>query len=407
MNCLKTETFIQRAGSLHNNFYDYSKSVYTRGKEKICIICPAHGEFYQISANHLMGQGCPTCGQDKKKVTKEEFITRSMSIHKNKYTYDNISYVNTETKVSITCLVHGNFYQKPEDHMSGYGCKLCGEVAIANSKKKSHDEYIRQCSKVHKNKYDYSKTVYKGVNSKICIICPIHGDFYQSAGTHILGMGCPTCGFISMTKKITLSQSEFIERSLIIHDNKYDYSKVQYVNNRTKVCIICPKHGEFHQIPGSHLNGIGCRYCSSSHGERSVSKWLKNNGVEFKSPYSFPDLMGRCKKLTFDFFIPSNGSLIEYDGEHHFMPIKFWGSASMEQAISDFETVKYYDSLKNQYCAEKGIPLLRISYKELKKVDQVLDEKFPIINQYYGTNKVLKGVTEMIKPPNLNLYPIS
>jgi hypothetical protein len=102
-------------------------------------------------------------------------------------------------------------------------------------------------------KYDYSKVKFEHVNKHVCIICPEHGEFWQKPGIHLRGYGCPICGG---SKRLT--NEEFIEKARLVHEDKYDYSKVNYINTSTKVCIICPEHGEFWQTPNSHLFGAGC-----------------------------------------------------------------------------------------------------------------------------------------------------
>ena len=120
-------------------------------------------------------------------------------------------------------------------------------------------KFIEKAREIHGDKYDYSKIEYKGAHTKICIICPKHGEFWQTPTNHTHKTkphGCPKC-----KGGIKSSCEEFIEKAKKIHGNKYDYSKVEYINNHTKVCIICPKHGEFWQIPNSHLSGKGCKFC--------------------------------------------------------------------------------------------------------------------------------------------------
>jgi rubrerythrin len=121
------------------------------------------------------------------------------------------------------------------------------------------DDFIRSARKVHGDKYDYSKVVYKNNKTDVCIICPIHGEFYQTPNSHLKGRGCPICGG---TKKST--KEDFIIKAKQVHGDKYDYSKVVYVNNQIKVCIICPIHGEFYQTPKNHLSGQGCPKCSGN-----------------------------------------------------------------------------------------------------------------------------------------------
>ena len=120
------------------------------------------------------------------------------------------------------------------------------------------DVFVEKAKRVHGDKYDYSKVEQINNKTKICIVCPIHGEFWQTPNSHLRGCGCAKCGSENVWKKrnkITLC--EFIKRSQKTHNNKYDYSKVFFNNTEDKVCIICPEHGEFFQTPHSHLQGHG------------------------------------------------------------------------------------------------------------------------------------------------------
>lgn len=118
-----------------------------------------------------------------------------------------------------------------------------------------------QFIKSHGYKYDYTKVIYNGGTSKVKIICKKHGEFEQNTASHIFGRGCPKCGFeVSSTKRLSNTEI-FIDRSKKIHNNKYNYNKVNYVNNSTNVIITCNVHGDFKQLPNSHLLGRGCHKC--------------------------------------------------------------------------------------------------------------------------------------------------
>jgi hypothetical protein len=125
------------------------------------------------------------------------------------------------------------------------------------SKKLTTTDFIIRARTTHGNKYDYSKSNYTSKDEKLIIICPEHGEFLQSPNNHWKGKGCPSCG---KNKKLTIF--EFIERSALLHNNHYDYSRVVFDNARSKITIICPEHGEFIQTVEKHLAGQGCRECA-------------------------------------------------------------------------------------------------------------------------------------------------
>ena len=184
-------------------------------------------------------------------LTTEEFINKAKKIHGDKFDYSKVNYVNNSTKVCIICPKHGEFWQTPASHLRKRGCNLCS--------KPIHDtkSFIEEAKKVHGDKYDYSKVNYVDGHTKVCIICPKHGEFWQTPNNHVRNRNCPKCGQISTHDKQALTTKQFIEKAVKAHGDKYDYSKVNYVNNHTEVCIICPKHGEFWQKPMKHLSGHG------------------------------------------------------------------------------------------------------------------------------------------------------
>jgi hypothetical protein len=192
MKKLTTEKFIEKARKVHGNKYDYSKVEYKNAHTKVCIICPIHGEFWQIPNDHLNGSGCPKCKINKiisiKKMDEKKFIEKSKKIHGDKYDYSKVEYINSKTKVCIICPIHGEFWQKPNNHLRGQGCLKCGcKVYDTNT-------FISEACKIHGDKYDYSKVEYKGATTKVCIICPEHGEFWQKPNYHINNKsGCPSC----------------------------------------------------------------------------------------------------------------------------------------------------------------------------------------------------------------------
>lgn len=122
------DSFIDSANKVHNFKYDYSKVEFTSARDKVSIICKKHGEFKQVVDNHMRGQGCPSCGTLAITMPQDEFVKLAKSKHEDKYNYENVHYVNSYTKVSITCPIHGEFKQNPDTHLRGCGCPKCGRV---------------------------------------------------------------------------------------------------------------------------------------------------------------------------------------------------------------------------------------------------------------------------------------
>ena len=151
--------------------------------------------------------------------------------------------------------------------------------------KLTKEEFIKRVQKVHGDRYDYSKMEYVGYKLKVCIICPKHGDFWQSPGKHLSGQGCEKCFRETIAKKYSMGRDKFIEKANTIHNGFYDYSKVNYVNIHKKVTINCPIHGVFTQEPGSHLAGHGCPICADVENGKRKQKWTHKNCIEEARKY--------------------------------------------------------------------------------------------------------------------------
>ncbi len=132
------------------------------------------------------------------------------------------------------------------------------------------EEFITRAKKIHGGFYDYSKVEYNGAQGKIIITCVVHGDFCQTAYSHLQGRGCPEC---SGLKRYTTR--EFINKARNIHKNLYLYDKVVYINNKTPIIITCPTHGDFGQTPHNHLQGRGCPDCANAETSRRQLKTTK------------------------------------------------------------------------------------------------------------------------------------
>jgi len=262
--------FIQEVIKIHGDKYDYSKVNYINANTKIIIICKEHGEFEEKPCSHLIGHGCIKCGiimrSNKHRKTLEEFIEKAKLVHGDKYDYSNVEYKSTDIKVIITCKIHGNFEQTPNRHLVGQGCYKCGIILSSNKNRKTLEEFINKATLVHGNKYDYSKVEYKSRKTKVIIICKEHGDFQQEPHCHLIGQGCINCSRINSAEKRTKTLEEFIEKAKLVHGDKYDYSNVEYINTDTKVIITCKIHGDFKQVPNSHLAGRCCFKCSHING---------------------------------------------------------------------------------------------------------------------------------------------
>ena len=194
---LTQKEVVKRFIKVHGERYNYTKFNYEGLNTKGIVMCSLHGEFEQYPGNHMKGHGCSKCVGNHK-VSKKQFIKESNLIHFEFYSYSNIVYKGKTEKIKIICPIHGEFTQKPAEHLSGCGCQKCGNKnkvinRTGKFKRKTIKEVLQKFVEVHGNKYDYSLVEYKNMNTKVTIICKEHEEFEQRPDAHIYGQGCPKC----------------------------------------------------------------------------------------------------------------------------------------------------------------------------------------------------------------------
>jgi hypothetical protein len=336
--CTQSE-FIEKARSVHGDLYDYSRTVYLGSKSKVEILCKEHGPFLQTPKAHMQGQGCPECRLSKlgRSLSLDEFKQRVSDIHGGIYAIINASYVNASSVIEVACPTHGTIKILANSLLRGSGCRQC-----AMEKKKGvvtdTASFIEQANRIHRGRYEYPKVDYRGTKHKVIITCLVHGDFHQTAETHLQGRGCPICAserkalnrvddqtvfsesravhgdkyqYIGTIKKDgkryvryicpfhgevkqevrnhrigmacpkcasrDKTTEQFIEEVQVIHGNDYDYSQVEYSMSTSPVTIICRTHGAFMQTPNAHLHGCGCARC----GKEQMADKLRKSPEEF------------------------------------------------------------------------------------------------------------------------------
>jgi hypothetical protein len=337
-----------------------------------------------------------------KKKTTEDFINDAKSVHGDRYDYSLVEYINNNTKVKIICSEHGVFEQTPIKHINGKNkCPNCAKIIVHNKQRKGVVNFINDAKSIHGDIYDYSLVEYVNNRTKVKIICPEHGVFEQTVNNHLAGKGCKYCGgtskfdktlfiikanqvhgnkydyslveYVNNNTKVKIicpehgifevtpnnhtskkynckkcsidvyDTNSFIIKANEIHKNKYDYSLVEYKNNNTKVKIICPEHGVFEQVPLSHLIGYNCKKCSNN-GYSNQEKEIAEyiKSLGIKIEENNISILNG-KEL--DIYIPSHNLAIEYNG-------LYWHS---EQFIDD-----NYHLNKTELCESKGIKLIHI-----------------------------------------------
>lgn len=224
-------------------------------------------------------------------------------------------------------------------------------------KKFTQEEFIEKSSKIHNNKYDYSKSHYIDSRHKVCIVCPEHGEFWQYATNHLQGHGCPVC---SKGGPNINSLEWFISRATSVHNGKYTYDKVVYQGTSKKIIITCPVHGDFVQEANSHLQGHGCPLCSYSKGEELICRILNSCGIEYTRQFKIDisQSINPSGQAYIDFYIPSKNVAIEYNGKQHYTPIEHFGG-KLELCRQQAR-----DQYVQEYCKDNGINLVVFKFND-------------------------------------------
>ena len=251
--------FIAQAQAVHGDLYDYSQVEYKSANTKVLIIDPEYGEFEITPSNHLAGKG-HTLRSKRPKYTTESFIDAAKKIHNNLYMYDKTDYSDSRTKVCVTDRDFGDFWVTPNNHLRGKGHPERGRERAAKASRKrgvSKSAFLARSRLKHNNLYDYSLMDYKNTSKKIKIIDPIYGVFEQTPKKHMTGQGHPMRARQKTCDSLRSNRDEFVKKAKLVHGDFYDYSMVEYKNNKTPVTIIDPEFGEFKQAPSTHLSGSG------------------------------------------------------------------------------------------------------------------------------------------------------
>ena len=258
-------------------------------------------------------------------------------------------YVNSSTKITFRCK-HGHTYkQYPCDHLRGHGCKYCADDAMRYIRRKTPEQYIKECKEKH---VDLPIEDYKTKKIKIKFKCKKGHIYKQLPGNHLRGDGCKYCyhekSAINLKKESNIYKEE-------CKDKRIDLPIDTYVNNKTKIKHKCSKGHVYTQTPGDHLQGYGCPVCNESHGEKFIRNYLDNNNIKYEPQKRFKELKDKTY-LSYDFYLPDYNMLIEYQGIQHYKEKEFFGGKKQ------FEKQQYHDNLKRKYAKNNGYKLLELKY---------------------------------------------
>ena len=352
------------------------------------------------------------------KERQADFIRRAKEVHPNEnIDYSEVIYINNRTPVKLidhdlddNGNEYGEFWQTPSNHLKGQSHPLKKHKKISTPQRLTREDFITRAKAIHKNEnLDYSEVNYINMHTKVKIIShnikpdgSEYGEFWQEPIVHLKGCTHPEIGKIKQIKARTLSQEEVIKRCKKVHEKaNYDYSQVNYINNRTKIKIICNacnskgiKHGAFEISPDNFMAGKGCPRCGNnlSIAEDEIIEYIKGLLPSTKIIHNDRTIL-EGKEL--DIYLPEKRIAIEYNG------LK-WHS-------EEYGKDRYYHLNKTLECEKKGVNLIHIFEDEyilhkeivLSKISHILgcDIYKPKV---YGRNVNVQLITNKVAKEFLN-----
>ncbi len=298
----------------------------------------------------------------------ERFVEQARAKHGDRFDYSTSQWLGFVKPISLVCRKHGPCMTTPKAHLANPsgGCAKCRQQLLHCALSLGTEEFIRRAREVHGDRYDYHLVQYKDTSDPVVIVCREHGPFRMKPCRHLSGRGCKKCAFHRIGHERQLPFWDFVERVMEVHGvNRYQYELKDFVNMHSKISIECPKHGKFLQTVASHLRGSGCPRCVQSAGEQRLRETLQMLDVEFVEQAKFPDCRDRYP-LRFDFFVPDQRLLIEFDGRQHYENSELWGGE--EELV---ETQRR-DAIKNRFAERKGYRLLRIPFYDYDNIEDIL-----------------------------------
>ena len=359
LNCVKLNN------SNYNNIEILSE--YKTFKGKIHCLCKIDGhEWYPTAQGLMNGSGCPKCGGTLR-LTHEDFIERFNQSEKSDEIEIISKYKTQHEKIKCRCKVDNHeWYALPQNLLRGHGCPKCSAKDASVRNTKLHEQFIEEMKNIHP---DY--IILDEYTSGICTLrykCTVCGDIRKSTASSLLrGDMCKTC--LSISKRKTTE-----EYKKKLKDKNPNVELIsEYNGSNRKIRVKCIKHGcEWDVSPSNALKTTGCHMCNDTLGEKEVSKVLNSLNIKYITQHRFDDCRN-IRPLPFDFYLPDYKICIEYDGQQHYRPVTF-GGCSKEQAIENHQNTVIRDNIKNKYCEENDIKLIRIKYSDFNNIKNIVHD---------------------------------
>ena len=339
---------------------------YTGYNTPIEHYCNKHDIYWYISPyNALCGKGCKECGKEKQIKNSRKLHDKYVEELKSKNPIIEVvdQYMGAKTSILHHCLVHDIFWNTtPDRALQGVGCPECKKERLRSCLCKTHEQYVKEVESLNSN--IIVTGMYVDSKTPIEHHCKKHNVFWNAYPESILrGGGCQECWKEKIGDKNSKTHEQYVDEVSKVNPNIEVIEK--YIDSSTAILHRCKKHNVlWYAYPTNILRGHGCSQCNESNGEKQIRQWLDDRCIEYIPQKTFDDCRNR-RVLPFDFYIPTCNLCIEYDGEQHFRTVDYFGGNE------GFEQRKRNDEIKNQYCKDHNIRLLRIPY--YKNVEEELN----------------------------------
>lgn len=313
-----TETFIDDCKNLLKSNYDYSRVKYNGVRVKVEIDCKEHGSFWQTPNDHLRGRGCPACANilnsNRHRENTEIFVDKATKLNGNKFSYTKVQYIKSSQPVIITCNMHGDFSQTPNNHLRGQGCPKCSDELLGTYRQRDTSQFVNSALIIHRSKYSYDEVEYISSLTKIKIVCPAHGTFQQTPAKHLYGHGCPKC----KESKGERSISQYLTENCISHKPQYSIPECRNIlplkfdfaifDNQQNLLGLIEYQGEQHYQTVKHFGGKSKKEITQKRDKIKLDYCQNNDIALLRIPYTDHKVISQRIAAFVESLLPQNNS---------------------------------------------------------------------------------------------------
>ena len=342
---------------------------YQDAKTSIQFQCTICKNIWKTTPYHVIGSSrtsCPRCSRTVHNKKSHEHFIADCKEHLNPSVKIVGQYENSKTKIECECLIcHKPFYMTPEGLLKGYGHQKCSNIALGKKRTKSHEQFKNELLAINPN--IVLTSTYFGTHKKIGCHCKACGHNWNAMPSNLTKAGCPKCGNVKSGLFHKYTDDTFSQKlrdssvgSTLCGDYLGIFEKTKFK------CLICGCVYEAipHHVITGHTN---CPECNLSKGERKIYNFLKDNKINFEYEKKFSSLVGvNGGELSYDFYLPTYGKLIEYQGSQHERPIEYFGGDSY------FKIQIEHDKKKREYARDNCIDLIEIWYYDYERIEEIL-----------------------------------